>query len=83
MNVALTEDVGDVMIGARAVWWDHECTVTSGYDTFACCLYCERDVRTTYALMARCCTVVDLMSVGRNALHLNPTECPVYCTYCT
>lgn len=83
MNVAHTEDVGDVMIGAHALCWDHECTAVSGYDTFACCLYCECDVRTTYVLMARCCTVVDLMSVRRNVLHLNPTECPVYCTYCT
>lgn len=66
MNMAHTEDMDDVMIGACAICWDHECTVVSGYDAFACCLHCERDVRTVYALMARCCMVVDLMYIVKN-----------------
>lgn len=63
MNVAHTEDMDDVMTGTCAICRDHECTVASGYDAFPCCPHCECDVRTAYALMARCCMVVDLMYI--------------------
>lgn len=76
VNVAHTEDMDDVMIGARVICWDREGTVASGYGMFACCLYCERDAQ--------------VLHFGRyvylkNVLHLNSTECPgiLYCTYCT
>lgn len=60
VNVAHTEDMDDVMIGARVICWDREGTVASGYGMFACCLYCERDVRNAYASMPRCCILVDM-----------------------
>lgn len=60
MNVAHAEDMDDVMIGACAISGDHEGTVASGYDVFACCLYCEHDVRNAYALMARRCILLDM-----------------------
>lgn len=60
VNVAHTEDMDDVMIGARVICWDHKGTAASGYNMFACCLYCECDVRNAYASMARCCILVDM-----------------------
>lgn len=64
------------MIGACAMSRDIECTMAFGCDTFACCLYCERNVRNAYESMVRCCIGVGMMCILKDVLLLNPAECP-------